>query len=99
VKPYPGILGGLCDIPEATGILFPGMEARILRDDGSDADVNETGGLWLRGPNVALGYWNNEKANKETFVNGWLRTGDQFHADEKGFFLFVFCFFTVFVCP
>jgi long-subunit acyl-CoA synthetase (AMP-forming) len=75
------------------------MEARILRDDGSEANVNETGGLWLRGPNVALGYWNDEKANKETFMNGWLQTGDRFHADENGVFLFVFYFFIVFVSP
>ena len=57
------------------------MEARIIRDDGTDANVNEPGDLWLRGNNAALGYWNNEKANKETFVDGWVHTGDKFYAD------------------
>src|SRR5262245_10323042 len=89
------MLGGLTGDPSATWILIPGMEARILRDDGSDADINETGELWLRGPNISLGYWNNEKASKETFVNGWLHTGDRFHVDENGFFLFGFYFFIV----
>jgi long-subunit acyl-CoA synthetase (AMP-forming) len=69
------------------------MEARILREDGSGVNVGETGELWLRGPNVSPGYWNDEKASRETFVNGWLRTGDLFHADEQGFFLLVIFFF------
>jgi acyl-CoA synthetase (AMP-forming)/AMP-acid ligase II len=65
------------------------MEARIMRDDGTDADTNEPGELWLRGGNVALGYWNNEKANKETFVKGWVHTGDTFRVDAGGNFWFV----------
>jgi long-subunit acyl-CoA synthetase (AMP-forming) len=68
------------------------MEARIVREDGSDADINESGELYLRGGNIALGYWNNEKANKETFVDGWLRTGDRFRRNSTGNFLSVsFC--------
>lgn len=71
----------------STGVLLPGMEARLLRDDGSEANVNEPAELWLKSPNIALGYWNNEKENKETFINGWLRTGDKFRVDEEGYFL------------
>ena len=65
------------------------MEARIVRDDGTDANINEPGELWLRGDNIALGYWNNEKASKETFVNGWVHTGDKFYVDPNGNFWFV----------
>ncbi|KAJ7061868.1 hypothetical protein C8F01DRAFT_943051, partial [Mycena amicta] len=50
--------------------------------------INEPGELWLRGPSICLGYWNNPAANEATFVDGWLRTGDQFRVDEKGFFFF-----------
>jgi len=50
--------------------------------------LNETGELWLRSRNVALGYWNNPKANADTFVHGWLRTGDRFRIDEEGNFWF-----------
>jgi long-subunit acyl-CoA synthetase (AMP-forming) len=53
---------------------MPGMEACIMRDDGTDADADETGELWLRGGDVAMGYWNNEKASKETFIDGWVQT-------------------------
>ncbi|EIW78030.1 acetyl-CoA synthetase-like protein [Coniophora puteana RWD-64-598 SS2] len=45
---------------------------------------NEPGELWVRGPHVALGYYKNEKATRETFVNGWLRTGDLMRISEDG---------------
>lgn len=60
-----------------------------MRADGTDADYNEPGELLVRGENIALGYYKNEKATRETFVNGWLRTGDQFKVDTDGFLLFV----------
>ncbi|KAG6807026.1 hypothetical protein H0H93_002064, partial [Arthromyces matolae] len=64
------------------------MEARIVRDDGTEADFNEPGELWLRSPCIALGYWNNEKATQETFIDGWLHTGDKFSVTEEGYFFF-----------
>ena len=68
--------------------MLPGLEARLLRDDGSEAGVDEIGELYLRGESVTLGYWNNEKATKETFLpGGWLRTGDKFRVNEKGHYL------------
>jgi len=70
----------------ATGFLLPGMEARIVRDDGSEADWDEVGELWLRGENVVPGYWNNPEANATTFVDGWLRTGDKFRVDKDQYF-------------
>ena len=81
--------GKLTWVLGSTGILIPSMEARIMRDDGTDANINEPGELWLRGDNVALGYWKNEKATKETFVDGWVHTGDKFYADASGNFWFV----------
>lgn len=76
--------------PESCGILLPGYEARLLRADGSEADFDEPGLLLLRSPGVALGYWNNEKATKETFLpDGWLNTGDSLRVDREGRFYFV----------
>lgn len=88
-KPFPGVLNGKAkNVPGSAGILLPGMEARILREDGSEADPEEPGELWLRSPSIALGYWHNDKATQETFIDGWLKTGDMFLVDSDGVFYF-----------
>lgn len=93
MQPLSGMLGGkLQRIPGCAGVLAAGMEARIVREDGTEADFNEAGELWLRGSNVSMGYWNNTKATTETFVDGWLRTGDQFRIDDKENFWCVLTF-------
>ncbi|KAI0766417.1 acetyl-CoA synthetase-like protein [Trametes elegans] len=73
----------------STGVLLPGMEAKIVRDDGTLAGPNEPGELWLAGPNVVAGYWRNGEATKGSFVDGWVRTGDRFRVDENQHFFFV----------
>ena len=75
------------DVVDSVGKLFPGVEARVLREDGSETDVNEAGELYVRSERVALGYWNNEKATQETFVDGWVRTGDLVRVDQNECFL------------
>lgn len=86
----PGILGDKFKrVPGCAGILLPGMEARIVREDGSEADPDEVGELLIKGGNICKGYWNNEKATSEALVDGWLRTGDRFRADAEGNFLYV----------
>lgn len=88
-RPFPGVLSGrLTNRPGSTGVLLPGMEGRLLRDDGSETEPEEIGELYVKGGNVALGYWRNEKATKETFIDGWLRTGDKFRVDKEGYFFF-----------
>jgi fatty-acyl-CoA synthase len=64
-------------------------EVRIVRPDGSDADVGELGELWVRGPNVTPGYWNRPDANASSFTDGWLHTGDATRVDEDGFYYIV----------
>ncbi|KAG1882795.1 hypothetical protein F4604DRAFT_1678288 [Suillus subluteus] len=59
--------------PGSLGILLPGVEARIIRPDGSLANPNEAGELLVRGGATALGYRENDKATRETFIDGWLR--------------------------
>ncbi|KAI0078255.1 amp dependent CoA ligase [Panus rudis PR-1116 ss-1] len=89
LKPAPGMFG-LQPILGSCGILLPGMEARIVRDDGSEADWDEPGEIWLRGGNIALGYYGNERATREAFVaDGWLRTGDKLKADRSQTLYFV----------
>jgi acyl-CoA synthetase (AMP-forming)/AMP-acid ligase II len=47
--------------------------------------TGETGEVVIRGDNVTTGYENNPTANKECFVDGWFRTGDQGVMDEDGY--------------
>jgi fatty-acyl-CoA synthase len=64
-------------------------EVRIVRPDGTDADVGELGELWVKGPNITPGYWNRPDANKSSFTEGWLHTGDATRVDEEGFYYIV----------
>lgn len=87
IRPFPGALNGrFKDVPGSLGVLLPGMEARIVREDGSEADFNEVGELWLKGETVVSGYLNDSQATQRTFINGWLRTGDYFKVDEGHYF-------------
>ncbi|KAG2145837.1 hypothetical protein DEU56DRAFT_183761 [Suillus clintonianus] len=65
-----GVLG-------SAGRLAPGIVAKVIKHDGTLAGFNEPGELQVKIPSVALGYLNNDEATKETFVDGWLRTGDE----------------------
>ncbi|KAG6331002.1 hypothetical protein ID866_8088 [Astraeus odoratus] len=66
-----------CDFSGSSGVLLPGISARVERPDGSLAEFGELGELVLKSPAMALGYINNPEATAETFVNGWYRTGDE----------------------
>jgi fatty-acyl-CoA synthase len=64
-------------------------EVRVVRPDGTDAEVGELGELWVKGPNITPGYWNRPEANKSSFTDGWLHTGDATRVDEEGFYYIV----------
>ncbi|RLL95445.1 hypothetical protein CFD26_103828 [Aspergillus turcosus] len=62
----------------SSGVLLPGVEVRIMTPEGKEITSYDTPGeLVVRSPSVVLGYLNNEKATKETFEDGWMRTGDE----------------------
>jgi fatty-acyl-CoA synthase len=64
-------------------------EVRIVLPDGSDAAIGEIGELWVKGPNITPGYWNRPDANRSSFTDGWLHTGDAARIDEEGFYYIV----------
>ena len=62
-------------------------EARAARPDGAEAPAGEVGELWLRGPHVCNGYWNNPEATAAALdAEGWFHTGDLARRDEEGFY-------------
>jgi long-chain acyl-CoA synthetase len=67
--------------PETVGFAAPVVDLK-LDMVGFDGDVGE---LLVRGPNVVKGYWNKPEATAETFVDGWLHTGDLARIDGEGF--------------
>ncbi|KJY01421.1 phenylacetyl-CoA ligase like protein [Zymoseptoria brevis] len=66
----------------SSGSLLPGISARLVTVEGNEiTGYDQPGELWVKGPAVVLGYLNNEKANKETFLDEpdgrYMRTGDE----------------------
>jgi o-succinylbenzoate---CoA ligase len=66
--------------------LFP-SELKIKKEDGPAAPYEE-GEIFVKGPNVTIGYFQREEANEKSFEDGWLSTGAIGYIDEEGF-LFV----------
>lgn len=71
--------------PTSSGRSTPILEIDIRDSDGRPVPVGEAGEIHMRGPNLIRGYWNRPDATAETFVDGWLRTGDLGRVDEEGF--------------
>jgi fatty-acyl-CoA synthase len=58
---------------------------RLVRPGGADATVDEIGEIWVKGPNVFLGYHKAPAATAAALTSdGWLRTGDLARADAEG---------------
>ncbi len=72
--------------PESCGPAVPVSDLKIMDAAGEqELPVGEVGELWARGPQIVIEYWNRPDATAETFVDGWVRTGDLARLDEEGF--------------
>ena len=73
------------------GLPFPDVEAKIMDyEKFVEKPVNEDGELWLRGPQVMKGYWQQPDETAKTITeDGWLRTGDIARMDAGGYFYIV----------
>jgi long-chain acyl-CoA synthetase len=75
--------------PDSCGPPLPVCEVRIVDPLGESLPPGQVGELWVKGPNVVRGYWDDPAATAEAFTAGWLRTGDLARADAEGFLTIV----------
>jgi long-chain acyl-CoA synthetase len=73
----------------SVGRPYPGVQARIVADDGKPVAVGERGELLLQGPNIMTGYLNRPKETEQVLAGGWLHTGDIGYLDEDGYLYIV----------
>jgi long-chain acyl-CoA synthetase len=71
--------------PDSVGRPVPVVDVKVVGDDGQDLPVGEVGELWIRGPNIVKGYWNNPEATTAAITDGWLHSGDLARIDDEGF--------------
>ena len=70
---------------DSCGPSIPVGEIRIVDADGREVPTGEVGELLAYGPNIVRGYWNRPEETAQTFVDGWVRTGDLAKVDDEGF--------------
>ena len=78
--------------PGSIGLPIPATDIRLVSLEDPDVEVaqGERGELALKGPQVMLGYYNDEEATREVFnADGYLRTADVGYVDEDGYFFLV----------
>ncbi|MUH44762.1 MAG: AMP-binding protein, partial [Actinobacteria bacterium] len=72
------------------GHVLPGIELRLVDENGDDAESGDSGEIWVRGDNVFRGYLRDEEATSRVITpEGWLRTGDVAVRDDDGYLFLV----------
>ncbi|NPU86601.1 MAG: AMP-binding protein [Syntrophaceae bacterium] len=70
--------------PGSVGPALPGLEMRLVDDEGREVPRGQVGEILVKGPGVTKGYWNKPKETAEALRDGWLHTGDLGRLDEDG---------------
>ena len=74
---------------DSIGVPVPMTDLRLLDDEGAEVATGAPGELWLRGPQVMQGYWQQPAETAAVLREGWLRTGDVAVMDAQGTFKIV----------
>lgn len=72
--------------PGSVGLPLPGVLIKLIDAQGREVSDSEVGEVFIRGPNVFSGYWNQPNATTESFVDGWFRSGDLAERAEDGYY-------------
>ncbi len=78
-------LGQTAGHEDSIGQVVPCGGVRIMDDDGREVPPGESGEIWIAGPMIVPGYWDNPEANEKEFTNGWWHSGDIGSLDEEGY--------------
>ncbi len=70
---------------DSVGVALPCAEVLVMDDDGTELPHGETGELWIGGPMVVPGYWDNPEASAASFTAGFWHSGDLGSVDAHGF--------------
>jgi crotonobetaine/carnitine-CoA ligase len=84
-------VAGRTQPPGSCGSVVPGLEARLVGDDGRDVPGGEPGELWVRPSSphfIFNGYFDNPEATAAAFEGDWYKTGDLLKRDSDGFYFF-----------
>ncbi|KAF8469078.1 hypothetical protein BDZ91DRAFT_781993 [Kalaharituber pfeilii] len=69
----------------SVGKLVPNMTAKYMSEDGNELEPGQVGEIWMKGPNVMMGYLNNPEATKNAITeDGYFKTGDVGYVDKEG---------------
>jgi malonyl-CoA/methylmalonyl-CoA synthetase len=63
-------------IPGSIGMSLPGVEIRLVDENGNDVEPGTPGEIFVKSAGVFLEYWRKPEATQQAFHNGWFRTGD-----------------------
>lgn len=75
--------------PGSVGVPIPGVEIRIVNDDGEEVPTGMVGELLVRGENVTPGYYQNPGESSRVLKDSWLYTGDIARIDDEGYLYIV----------
>ncbi|NQV21855.1 MAG: long-chain fatty acid--CoA ligase, partial [Rhodospirillales bacterium] len=78
-------LGQTAGHEDSIGQVVPCGGVRIMDDNGREVAAGESGEIWIAGPMIVPGYWDNPEANAKEFTNGWWHSGDIGSLDDDGF--------------
>ena len=84
-RPISFLAGDAREVPESIGRAVPGVELRVVDDEGRALDAGATGELWIRTPAAMDGYLENPEETRSVLIDGWFRTGDLATISADGF--------------
>lgn len=69
----------------SAGVLLDNLVLRIVDEEGQELPQGQTGEIWVKGPSICDGYFEDTEETARKFRDGWLKTGDLGSVDQDGF--------------